>query len=223
MLNLNQSFQNYQIPYFNIGVNPTESTPNSDFNIVNIANPYLKYLQERFFMLYLTTDVFTYIEMMAAGTTISFQAPPNNYTLTDADKLEFLSFVGNIVGLQNFSLPTPTGFILNVSKLNVDRLGYIPAATLLTSSQYANILLARFYKFYSNCSLDNIIKTVQLVSQQPLSNITATISGLMLNFTINVTNYDVQTVKAFIEYLDPLGYNLWMKPSYGIVKFTYTS
>lgn len=232
MFNTNQYFVQKQIPFFNIGYDPNQTIPNNNFCLPNIANPFLAYLQQRFDIIYMISNadspapgyssLFYFLNEIALDHDIAFTAPPNTYTLTDADKIEFLSYIGNIVGLAPFSITENVGFILNVSKLDLGVLGDAITGVSLSPKQYANILLARFYKFYSNCSVDNIINTIQLVCGRALSDISLTISGVTMNFNITVTNDTVISTQSLLEYTDPLGYNLWMKPSYGIVKFTYT-
>jgi hypothetical protein len=194
----------------------SQELPNS---LVNIANPMLMYLQQQYNIYFMLSDIIKYITMIANNEEISFETPPNNYILTDSDKSQFLSYVGNFVGLPIFALTPPTGFKLDFSQLDFDAFEDIPDPINITSQQYANCLLARFYKFYRNCSLNNIINSIQKVSQLPLSDITVTVVGSSINFYFNTEPGGV--TQAFLEYLDMSGYNLWMKPTYGTITFTY--
>ncbi len=198
---------------------------NSDeltFSPIRYSNPYLKYLQEKYNIQYLMQDFIANLYLIAENQPIIFNTPPNIHAFSDEDKKEFLYFIGNIWGLPIFNLKATDGFILdNFSHgvLDVDSFNASSVANEISAQQYANCLLARFYKIYGNNSIDNIIKSVQLVSQTPFSQIEVTISDKIINFQFGtLANSEVN---KFIEYKDINGYNLWIKPQYGLVTFEY--
>lgn len=213
MFNYYTYIQSYMAPYQQKG---SIELPNS---MVNIVNPMLMYLQQQYNVLFMLSDIITYINLIANNEEISFDTPPNTHLLTDDDKIQFLNYIGNFIGLPIFALTPPSGFKLDVSQLDINAFENFTNPQVITAQEYANCLLARFYKFYSNCSLNNIINSVQLVSQLPLSDIVVTVTGSVINFSLNVAPGGI--TQALLEYLDPKGYNLWMKPTFGLVTFTY--
>lgn len=213
MFNFYNYFLQYQPPtLWGKGSDDLEFTP------VNIANPLLFFLQQRYNINFLISDVYAYVSRIANNEIIVFDTPPNSYVLTDTDKIEFLSYIGNIVGLPIFVLPAINGFVLDVAALDINKLGSNNENETISAQEYANCLLARFYKFQSNTSINNIINSVGKAAQLSLSDMTVTISGDTINFTLPSNSARTQ---LFIDYLDPKGYNLWMKPTSGLVTFTY--
>lgn len=221
-LDFYQSFQKYSLPYQNL------NSVYNEFSFLNVAAPFIQYIQNRFFMFYLCVDPIYYLNQIVNNIPISFptsyqsSVEPNFYTLTDSDQTEFLSFIGNMIGLPPFTLIYQTGFILGTSQLSVDAFGQADNAITIPSQAYANFLLARFYKFYNVANLDTIIKTIILVADVTLEDLVVTVDTQNINVQITFPSAAASaTGQLYLEYLDPLGYNLWMKPQYGLVNFTY--
>ncbi len=185
-----------------------------------MANPYNTYLQKQYFIQFMLNDFYSYMLKIANNETIEFKAPPNDIILTEQDKIQFLTYIGNIVNLPFFTVSPLDGFQLDVSQLDLSSFGGGANPSDITSSEYSNCLLSRFYRIYSNVSINNIINTVQLCSQTPLTGISVDTTSTPNTIAFTITNPSPRA-EYFIEYLDSKGYNIWMKPQFGTVTFTY--
>lgn len=214
MLDLYKKFNDYNIPFLEL------STPDMYFALANMIAPAIKILQKNINILSLIDDVPGSIQQIAFNEIIFVGDPPNQYIITEQDKIDFLTIIGNIVGLPPFSMEVPNGFILDVDRLDIDKFGNGGTIQFIGSAQYARLLQARFLKFFGCASIDNIFNSVVLVSQTDPENVTASFSGNTMAFTIASTS--PETSQLFLEYIDQYGYNLWIKPTYGTITFTYT-
>ncbi len=217
MFNFYKQYNQYQPRFWRNNSSELEFSP------INYSNPYLIYLQEKYNIQYLLQDFITNLRLIANNQPIIFNTPPNTHIFSDDDKKSFLLYLGNMWGLPIFNLEPIDGFILDSPSqgvLDEDIFGSNGLPAQISAQQYASCLLARFYKIYGSNSLDNIINSVQLVSQTPFSQIEVIITNQIITF--NFGELANQEAKKFIDYLDINGYNLWIKPQYGLVIFNYS-
>lgn len=215
LLNLYEKFEEYNLPW----LTPyNESVYYSDSKMIK---PAIDLLQKNVNILSLIDDIEGYINKIAFDEIIEIISGDYSYILTESDKMDFLSIIGNIIGLRPFSMSTPDGFILDIDKLDINRLGGGGDIKIITSREYARCILARILKFYGVASIDNIYDSIVYVSQADPENVSASFSLNTITFTISSTN--PQRTELFIEYIDQYGYNLWIKPTYGSINFNYMS
>jgi hypothetical protein len=213
MLDLYKTYDQYNIPFLEL------STPSMYFALANMMAPAIKLLQKNINILSLIDDVIGSIQQIALNQIIMVGDPPKQYLITEQDKMDFLSIIGNIVGLPAFSMEFPNGFILDIDRVDINKFGDGGTIRSVSSSQYARCLQARFLKFFGAASVDNIFNSVVLVSQADPGNVTASFTGTKMIFTITTATPAIALL--FLEYIDQYGYNLWVKPEYGTIEFNY--
>lgn len=214
-LNLYSEFESFNLPWLQ------SKNESMFFSNSNMINPALDILQKNANILSLIDDIELYLNKIAFNEVIEIFSGNYSYILTEKDKMDFLSIIGNILGLPPFSIQSQSGFILDVDQLDIGRFGQSGDVELIKSYEFAKFLMARILKFYGYCTIDNIYNSVVNVSQEPPSNVSADFEEDKIIFTISSRNID--RARLFIEYIDQYGYNLWVKPTYGTIEFIYVS
>ena len=215
LLNLYKTFDEYNLPWL--------ETANEGmyFSDSRMLKPVIDLMQRNINILSLFDDIEGNILNISLKNKIIVSLDNYSYTLTESDKMDFLSIIGNLVGLTTFSIEIIDGFVLDQGKLDINKFGKDGTISSVKSYEYAKFILARRLKFFGVSSIDNIFNSVVYVSQEDSSNVSAIIAANTMTFTITTSN--IPRTQLFIEYIDQSGYNLWVKPTYGTIEFNYVS
>ena len=216
-LDVYKSFASYELDFLNINQDSNE------FSLFNMARVFIESLQYNVQPLSLLNDIEgNLIELSEVFYDSTIMVSPSEI-ITFENKMDFLAIIGDIIGLPPFSLVSESGFILDIDKLDVDSFDQSGGIQAISVSEYARCLLARRLKFFGSATLDNIYNSIQLVSQLDEDNVTATHASGTNTLVVTLTTPNIERARLFMEYKDKFGYNLWVKPSYGIVEFNYVS
>lgn len=198
-----------------------------------------KVLDSEYTFFYLLCDIYHNL-LRLAGLLPAIVAPPS-IDLPASDQ-EFLLFLGGIYGIDNFSYEVPTGFILDVSKLDIDLFNRSPFFILDEShldkgrfnpkkevhKKYtfpllvqARIILARSLFFHGNASPFRILKMLELLFNFIPSSIQA---AFLSSFSFEVTGFSQLSpveIYGLYQYRDRNGEKLYIEPLYGEINLRF--